>query len=149
MNRSNLVQVDQLGTGRQGSSGSKVAALAAHHLDDIQSSVADGRLLDLIDGIHNLADGRVGADADISARQIVRDGGRQTHDRNVGEDRILAALVVQVQHAVVTTPATDHHDGLRSRTMMGGVPMSFDHRSSIIVERRSILSRYIPQCAVQ
>ena len=93
-----FVQVDAFRAGGQAAHHGQIAALAAHHFDDVTAALRDGGLLDLVHRFDDLVQRRVRANAQIRAGQVVVDRGGQADDRDV-EGRIVFALEEQVMTA--------------------------------------------------
>ena len=88
------MHVDAFRAGGNGTHQREVSTVAAHHLDNEATVEGHGGLLDLVHDFDNAVEGRVGADAQLGARQIVVDAGWNTKQRDV-EGREVVPLFVE------------------------------------------------------
>ena len=72
----------------------QVAAVAAHDLHDEGALVGGGRRGDVVDGLQDAVEGRVGADGHVGAHQVVVDAAHQAgdHEDGMGGGRLCADI---------------------------------------------------------
>ena len=62
---------------------SNVARITPHNLDEENSVVRTGRVPDAVDGVQCRVDSRIKANGVIGTIEVVVDGTRRTHNRNI------------------------------------------------------------------
>src|SRR5664279_299321 len=82
--RLHLGNDDRLGSSRDSRHEREVPAVAAHDLDEERPLVGGGRDLQAVDRFERDVEGRVDADRDVRARQVVVDRGGDAHNREPG-----------------------------------------------------------------
>ena len=102
-----LEYVGLVGTAGYAGHRRQIATIAAHGLDDEDASLrANCRLPYLVTNGDYFVEGRVAADAQVSAGHVVRDGGRHAHNGHA-ELFVLAARLIHLQHGQVGLEAAD------------------------------------------
>ena len=88
-------------------------ALTSHDLDDESSAGGAGRVSDFVEGIHDVVEGGVGADAEFRSRQIVVDGCRN-QDHGNPERRESLSLGNEPFDLLVGAPTADGDESFDS-----------------------------------